>query len=252
MATGDPLVIDPNTSGFDYLALVDLLEGAATAYVMVVHAGEQDGIYTDLSIETDQGPGTAPPDAGAPPHPPPDASAPDAGAGDEPLANADSGEAVTGWFCDLPASAGGPGAAPSSLSRPSSSHAAVAMGADPLASTSANRRWPITRSPGVLSLGSPLSKGRGLGARGCSCRERRGRRGSYSLVFSMSALLAELSAALDMLLDHRDLILWDSEVVAAALEPFRARPAVGFSGLPDPRGGEEGGGTYHWGRSTGT
>jgi predicted nucleic-acid-binding protein len=35
--------------------------------------------------------------------------------------------------------------------------------------------------------------------------------------------------AVEMLLNHRDLVLHDREVVAAALEQFRARPAVGFS-----------------------
>jgi predicted nucleic acid-binding protein len=32
-----------------------------------------------------------------------------------------------------------------------------------------------------------------------------------------------------MLLHHRDLVLQDSETVAAALELFRAKPALGFS-----------------------
>ncbi|MGO9242000.1 MAG: PIN domain-containing protein [Bryobacteraceae bacterium] len=44
----------------------------------------------------------------------------------------------------------------------------------------------------------------------------------------------ELSAkgqamAVEMLLNHRDLVLHDREVVAAALELFRERPALGFS-----------------------
>jgi predicted nucleic-acid-binding protein len=39
----------------------------------------------------------------------------------------------------------------------------------------------------------------------------------------------QIAAAVERLLDHRDLALQDPEVVAAALERFRARPAVGFS-----------------------
>ena len=40
---------------------------------------------------------------------------------------------------------------------------------------------------------------------------------------------AEIGASLDQLLNHKDLILQDREVVAAALEIFRARPALGFT-----------------------
>ena len=35
--------------------------------------------------------------------------------------------------------------------------------------------------------------------------------------------------AIQMLLDHRELVLHDREIVGAALELFRARPALGFS-----------------------
>lgn len=38
-----------------------------------------------------------------------------------------------------------------------------------------------------------------------------------------------LAAAIEMLLQHRDLVLQDAEAVAAALELFRAKPALGFS-----------------------
>src|ERR1035438_4598928 len=38
-----------------------------------------------------------------------------------------------------------------------------------------------------------------------------------------------LAQALEMLLNHRDLVLQDPETVAEALELFRARPALGFS-----------------------
>ena len=39
----------------------------------------------------------------------------------------------------------------------------------------------------------------------------------------------ELAAAIAMLLNHRDFVLQDSETVAAALELFRAKPALKFS-----------------------
>ena len=39
----------------------------------------------------------------------------------------------------------------------------------------------------------------------------------------------ELATALDMLLNHRNLIVQDSDVVAGALELFRAKPSLGFS-----------------------
>lgn len=40
---------------------------------------------------------------------------------------------------------------------------------------------------------------------------------------------AEIATAVEMLLNHNDLTLQDSDVVAAALEVFRAHPALGFS-----------------------
>jgi predicted nucleic-acid-binding protein len=40
---------------------------------------------------------------------------------------------------------------------------------------------------------------------------------------------ADIGAAVEMLLNHKDLILQDSDVVAAALELFRRRPSLGFS-----------------------
>jgi predicted nucleic-acid-binding protein len=40
---------------------------------------------------------------------------------------------------------------------------------------------------------------------------------------------AEIAAAVELLLDHRELALQDPEVVAAALDTFKKRPAVGFS-----------------------
>ena len=39
----------------------------------------------------------------------------------------------------------------------------------------------------------------------------------------------ELARTIEMLLNHRDLVLQDAETVAAALELFRAKPALGFS-----------------------
>ena len=40
---------------------------------------------------------------------------------------------------------------------------------------------------------------------------------------------AEIGASVEQLLNHKDLILQDREVVAAALEIFRSRPALGFT-----------------------
>ena len=39
----------------------------------------------------------------------------------------------------------------------------------------------------------------------------------------------DLARAVEMLLNHRDLVLQDAETVAGALALFRARPALGFS-----------------------
>ena len=39
----------------------------------------------------------------------------------------------------------------------------------------------------------------------------------------------QVAAAIDMLLNHKDFTLQDSDVVAAALEEFKERPALGFS-----------------------
>ena len=39
----------------------------------------------------------------------------------------------------------------------------------------------------------------------------------------------DLVKAIEMLLNHRDLVLQDAETVAGALELFRARPSLGFS-----------------------
>jgi predicted nucleic-acid-binding protein len=40
---------------------------------------------------------------------------------------------------------------------------------------------------------------------------------------------AQQADAIEMLLDHRDLVLQNQEAVSAALELFRAKPALGFS-----------------------
>jgi predicted nucleic-acid-binding protein len=40
---------------------------------------------------------------------------------------------------------------------------------------------------------------------------------------------AQIAAALEQLMNHKELILQDREVVAAALETFRSRPALGFT-----------------------
>jgi predicted nucleic-acid-binding protein len=41
---------------------------------------------------------------------------------------------------------------------------------------------------------------------------------------------ADLATAIEMLLNHEDLTLQDSDVVAGALDLFRSRPALDFSG----------------------
>ena len=40
---------------------------------------------------------------------------------------------------------------------------------------------------------------------------------------------AEIATAIDMLLHHRDITIQESDSVAAALEQYRSRPALGFS-----------------------
>ena len=40
---------------------------------------------------------------------------------------------------------------------------------------------------------------------------------------------AQIASALEMLLNHKDLTLQDSDAVGAALQSFRKRPALGFS-----------------------
>jgi predicted nucleic-acid-binding protein len=40
---------------------------------------------------------------------------------------------------------------------------------------------------------------------------------------------AEVATAVDMLLHHRDLTIQDSDIIAAVLEHYRRRPALGFS-----------------------
>lgn len=40
---------------------------------------------------------------------------------------------------------------------------------------------------------------------------------------------ADITTTVEMLLNHKDLTLQDSDVVAAALDIFRKRPALGFS-----------------------
>jgi predicted nucleic-acid-binding protein len=46
-------------------------------------------------------------------------------------------------------------------------------------------------------------------------------------VYQLNA--ASLITAVEMLLNHKDLTLQDSDAVAAALDLFRTRPALGFS-----------------------
>jgi len=46
-------------------------------------------------------------------------------------------------------------------------------------------------------------------------------------VYSLSS--KDLGVAIEMLLNHRDLVIQDHETVAGALELFRVKPTVGFS-----------------------
>jgi predicted nucleic-acid-binding protein len=48
-----------------------------------------------------------------------------------------------------------------------------------------------------------------------------------SAAYELSA--AKVAIAVEMLLNHRDLALQDPDVVAAALDNFRTKPALGFS-----------------------
>ncbi len=40
---------------------------------------------------------------------------------------------------------------------------------------------------------------------------------------------AEIASAVEMLVNHKDLVLQDSDAIVAALELFRSRPSLGFS-----------------------
>jgi predicted nucleic-acid-binding protein len=46
-------------------------------------------------------------------------------------------------------------------------------------------------------------------------------------VYELSA--AQIAVAIDMLLNHRDLVLQDAEVVGVALSHYRKKPKLGFS-----------------------
>ena len=52
---------------------------------------------------------------------------------------------------------------------------------------------------------------------------------TWVLVAVYGLTAAAIATAVDMLLNHKQLTLQDSEVVANALERFRKRPALGFS-----------------------
>ena len=49
----------------------------------------------------------------------------------------------------------------------------------------------------------------------------------FTAVYERAA--AEIGASVEQLLNHKDLILQDREVVVAALQIFRSRPALGFT-----------------------
>lgn len=48
-----------------------------------------------------------------------------------------------------------------------------------------------------------------------------------STVYDLSA--SDLAGAIEMLLDHRELVLEDHDAIACALELFRTKPVLGFS-----------------------
>lgn len=52
---------------------------------------------------------------------------------------------------------------------------------------------------------------------------------SWVLVSVYDVDAKRLAAAIEMLLDHRQLAIHDAETVRAALESFRRKPSVGFS-----------------------
>ncbi len=52
---------------------------------------------------------------------------------------------------------------------------------------------------------------------------------TWVLAAAYNCNAAGLVTAVEMLLNHKDLILQDSDVVAVALDLFRSRPALGFS-----------------------
>lgn len=52
---------------------------------------------------------------------------------------------------------------------------------------------------------------------------------SWVLATAYELPAAKIALAIEMLLNHRDLALQDPDVVVAALEAFRQRPALGFS-----------------------
>ncbi len=51
----------------------------------------------------------------------------------------------------------------------------------------------------------------------------------WALDTSYELSAAALATAIEMLLDHKSLVLQDPEAVSAALDLFRARPSLGFS-----------------------
>lgn len=52
---------------------------------------------------------------------------------------------------------------------------------------------------------------------------------SWVLAAAYELPAPKIAIAVEMLLNHRDLAVQDPDVVAAALETFRAKPALGFS-----------------------
>jgi predicted nucleic-acid-binding protein len=52
---------------------------------------------------------------------------------------------------------------------------------------------------------------------------------TWVLATSYELTAGDLIKTIEMLLNHRDLVLQDAETVAAALDLFRAKPALGFT-----------------------
>jgi predicted nucleic-acid-binding protein len=82
----------------------------------------------------------------------------------------------------------------------------------------------ITRDDGRQAASADLFVERGAWVSVLALAEATG---VLAAVYELEA--ADIATAVDMLLNHKDLTLQDSDAVAAALDLFRSRPALGFS-----------------------